>query len=99
VQLEGLGQFKNPVTSGFEPVAFLLVAQCLNQLHYHVPPLDTITAYLKPHFPITSSQAHLVSPQASLIFFFNFQAIRHMKHTCHMGLRTTGVLMEEGNDH
>jgi hypothetical protein len=39
VRLEGLGLFKNPMTSsGIEPVTFCLVAYCLNQLRYHVPP-------------------------------------------------------------
>jgi hypothetical protein len=38
VRLEGLGQFKNPVTSSrIEIAAFLLVAYYLNQLRYRVP--------------------------------------------------------------
>jgi hypothetical protein len=39
VLLEGLGQLKNPVTSsGIELVTFRLIAWCLNQLRYSVPP-------------------------------------------------------------
>jgi hypothetical protein len=38
IQLEGLGQLKNPMTSsGIEPATFRLVTQCLNQLHCFVP--------------------------------------------------------------
>jgi hypothetical protein len=36
VRLDGLSKLKNPMTSGIEPTTFLLVAQCLNQLLYHV---------------------------------------------------------------
>jgi hypothetical protein len=43
VQLEGLGQLKNPMTSlGIKPMTFWLVAQCLNQLLYDVPQLSII---------------------------------------------------------
>jgi hypothetical protein len=39
VRLEGFGQSKNPMAlSGIEPVTFRLVALCLNQLRYRVPP-------------------------------------------------------------
>jgi hypothetical protein len=38
MRLEGLGQLKNPVTSGLDPATFRLVAQCLNQLRYSVRP-------------------------------------------------------------
>jgi hypothetical protein len=48
VRLEGLGQFKNPVTSlGFEPANFRLVAKCLNQLLYRVPPPPLISSHSK----------------------------------------------------
>jgi hypothetical protein len=41
VGLEGLGQLKNPMTSsGIEPMTFLLVAQCLNQLRYCIQILN-----------------------------------------------------------
>jgi hypothetical protein len=43
VRLEGLGKgkFKNPVTSlGMERATYRLVAYCLNQLSYRVPPTN-----------------------------------------------------------
>jgi hypothetical protein len=40
VRLEGLGQLENSMTSSaYEPHIFRLVAMCLNQLRYRVPPL------------------------------------------------------------
>jgi hypothetical protein len=40
VRLEGLGQLKNPMTSlGIESATCRLVAQCLNQHRYPVPPI------------------------------------------------------------
>jgi hypothetical protein len=37
VQLEGLGQLKNPMTSSrIEPATFKLAAECLNQLRYQI---------------------------------------------------------------
>jgi hypothetical protein len=48
VRLEGLGQLKNPITSsGFDPVIFGLVAQCLNELRYRVPLPVYCKFYLK----------------------------------------------------
>jgi hypothetical protein len=37
--MEGLGQLKNPMTSGIETATFRLIVQCLNELLYRVPPL------------------------------------------------------------
>jgi hypothetical protein len=43
MRLEGLGQFKNSITSsGIERVAFRLVAQRLNQLRYRAPPIVVV---------------------------------------------------------
>jgi hypothetical protein len=40
VRLEGLEQLKNPIIStGIETATFRLVAQCLNQLRYSIPPV------------------------------------------------------------
>jgi hypothetical protein len=38
VRLEELGQLKKSTSSGLEPATFWLVAYCLNQLRYCVPP-------------------------------------------------------------
>ena len=44
VRPEGLGQCKIPMTpSWIEPATFRLVAQCLNQMRYRVPPLAAST--------------------------------------------------------
>ena len=43
VRPEGLCQWKNPVTPlGIEPATFRLIARCLNQLRYCVPPVVVV---------------------------------------------------------
>jgi hypothetical protein len=36
MRLEGLGKFKNPMTSGIKTMTFWLVAKYLKQLRYHM---------------------------------------------------------------
>jgi hypothetical protein len=38
VRLEGLGKLEKSTSSGLDPATFRLVAECLNQLRYRVPP-------------------------------------------------------------
>jgi hypothetical protein len=45
VQFEGLGESKNPMTSGIETSTFQLVAQCLDQLCYRVPSSNLLPMY------------------------------------------------------
>jgi hypothetical protein len=46
MRLEGLSKLKNPVTSsGIEPATLRLVAKCLNQLSYRVPPIVMSTNF------------------------------------------------------
>jgi hypothetical protein len=38
MRLEGLGQLKNPMTSGIKPATFSLIEQCLNQVRCSLTP-------------------------------------------------------------
>jgi hypothetical protein len=42
VRLEGLGKLKKSTSSGLDPTTFRLVALCLNQLRYRVPPIHQL---------------------------------------------------------
>jgi hypothetical protein len=65
VRLEGLGQLKKKSTSsGIEPATFRLVAQCLNQLRYCVPP-HTKTEIEKKNFCILNYSINNISEQDS----------------------------------
>jgi hypothetical protein len=46
LRLEGLGNLKKSTSSGLDPATFRLVAYCLNQLRYRVPPCATVTDLL-----------------------------------------------------
>jgi len=65
VQLEGLCQWKIPVTpSGIEPATFWLVAQCLKQLHYHVPTFWGQGIFISSQmFSLTSCPTQLLTEQ------------------------------------
>jgi hypothetical protein len=39
MRLEGLDKLKKSTPLGLDPATFRLVAQCLNQLRYRVPPV------------------------------------------------------------
>jgi hypothetical protein len=47
VRLEGLGKLKKFTSSGLEPATIRLVAQCLKQLHYRVPPFLILLIFIE----------------------------------------------------
>jgi hypothetical protein len=77
VQLEGLGQSKNPMTSpGIEPETFRLVSQCLDQLRYNYTKIQKVKFILI-----------LIEFMSSLLKFIiiitNVQyLLLFLKHTC-----------------
>jgi hypothetical protein len=77
VRMEGLGQFRSPMTSsGFDPATFQLVAQCLNQLRYRVPPLYLRAILIETSHPCLGVPGNL--------FFPGFQIKSHVSTLIHV---------------
>ena len=75
VRPEGLCQWKNPMTpSGIEPATFRLVAQCLDQLRYRLPPLHKSLRNIRVlHHTQTHTNHNCTSAQS--IFNWNTSVI------------------------
>jgi hypothetical protein len=64
VQLEGLGQLKNPMTSGMELATFRLVTKCPNQLSYRVPHTFRLVIWkLENWFLMSPADVDVVLPE------------------------------------
>jgi hypothetical protein len=60
VRLEGLSKLKKSTLWGLEPVTFRLVAKCLNQLRYRVPPFISVFSLFRKKIKVDLRDLHAV---------------------------------------